>query len=81
MVYVDFAQIPMGRMKMSHMMADGEIELHDMAQAIGVQRRWFQGDHYDICLSKRDAAIERGAQSVSSRFLANLRRARRSVGR
>ncbi|WP_127076175.1 DUF4031 domain-containing protein [Rhodomicrobium lacus] len=73
-VYVDdMHTTPMGcfgRMKMSHMIADSEAELHEMAQAIGVARRWFQGDHYDICKSKREAAIARGARPISMRDFA-----------
>ena len=41
-----------GRMKMSHMIADTSEELHAMAARIGVEKRWYQGDHYDIALSK-----------------------------
>lgn len=56
-----------GRMKMSHMFADTEAELHAMAASIGVARRWYQGDHYDIALSKRAAALASGACAVSYR--------------
>ena len=52
-VYVDQARHPYRRMMMSHMVADSEPELHNMARRIGVAYRWFQGDHYDICQSKR----------------------------
>jgi hypothetical protein len=59
---------PMGRyrrMKMSHMIADTEAELHAMARKIGVARRWYQGDHYDICMSKRALAIKYGAKPIT----------------
>jgi len=73
-VYVDDMYLaPMGRfgrMKMSHMIADSEAELHEMARAIGVARRWFQGDHYDVCKAKREAAIARGALPIPMRDLA-----------
>ena len=73
-VYVDDMFLyPMGkfrRMKMSHMIADTERELHEMADRIGVSRRWFQGDHYDICLSKRFMAVEFGAKEITWRELA-----------
>lgn len=59
-----------GRMKMSHMIADTEEELHEMADKIGVARRWYQGDHYDICLSKRAKAVEKGAVEITLRQLA-----------
>jgi hypothetical protein len=78
-VYVDHARLRFGRMLMSHLMADTDAELHAMADAIGVARRWFQGDHYDVCLAKRALAIERGAVQVSGRRLVELRRARRAA--
>jgi hypothetical protein len=68
-------QYPIGkfrRMKMSHMIATSEVELHQMAKRIGVARRWYQGDHYDICMSKRDLAFKHGAVSVSMRQLAGI---------
>lgn len=55
--------------KMSHMIADSDDELHAMAKKIGVARKWFQGDHYDIAMSKRTLAIEHGAQSISLKLL------------
>lgn len=61
-------------MKMSHMIADSEEELHAMAQSIGVKRKWFQGDHYDICMAKRTRAIELGAITLSMRELVAKRR-------
>lgn len=65
MVYVDdMHERPMGRfgrLKMSHMIADTEAELHAMADRIGVARRWYQGDHYDVCKAKRALAMQFGA--------------------
>lgn len=61
-----------GRMKMSHMIADSIPELHYMADLIGIKRKWFQGDHYDISLSMRDKALENGAQEVTMRQCAAL---------
>jgi hypothetical protein len=59
----------LGRMKMSHMIADTPEELHAMADRIGIARRWFQADHYDVCLRKRALAVEAGAIEVSMREL------------
>ena len=68
-VYVDdMHKYPMGqyrRMKMSHMIADTDQELHAMADCIGVKRKWFQGDHYDICLSMRAKAVAAGAVEIT----------------
>lgn len=75
-VYVDdMHRLPMGqfrRMKMSHMTADSEGELHAMAAKIGVARKWYQGDHYDIALSKRALAVKAGAKEVTLRELAMM---------
>lgn len=75
-VYVDDMHAHYGRMVMCHMAADTEDELHVMADAIGVARRWHQGDHYDICLSKRRLAVRLGAREVSSRELVRVVRTR-----
>ena len=53
------------RMKMSHMIADTDEELNAMADRIGVARRWHQGDHYDIALSKRALAVQYGATEIT----------------
>jgi hypothetical protein len=62
----------LGRMKMSHLIADTDEELHIMAQKIGVARKWFQGDHYDVCMSKRALAIKLGAKPIPLRELAKM---------
>lgn len=75
-VYVDdMYRYPLGqfgRMKMSHMIADTEEELHEMAAKIGVARKWYQKDHYDICLAKRQLAIEAGAFGITMRQLGKI---------
>lgn len=77
MVYVDDMQAAYGRMKMCHMLADTDDELHAMAAKIGVARRWHQKagtpySHYDICLSKRAIAVKLGAQEIDRRGVANI---------
>jgi hypothetical protein len=53
-----------------HMVSDTSYdELHDLAQRLGIPRRGFQGDHYDVPAEMRDAAIELGAQPVTGREL------------
>jgi hypothetical protein len=66
-VYVDDMCAHFGRLIMCHMIADTEAELHAMADAIGVARRWYQRDHYDIALSKRAQAVALGAQEITWR--------------
>lgn len=78
-VYVDSAFHPYRRMLMSHMAADTLDELHEMADKIGIKRKWFQDHnprlpHYDICKSKREAAIRCGALPVSSKRLVKILR-------
>ncbi|MBU6246495.1 MAG: DUF4031 domain-containing protein [Xanthomonadaceae bacterium] len=73
-VYVDdMYLVLMGRfrrMKMSHMIADTEAELHAMADTIGLSRGWYQGDHYDVSMSLRAKAIAAGATPITLRELA-----------
>ena len=71
-VYVDESIWPFGRMMMCHMMSDAEDELHEMADRIGIQRRWYQGDHYDISKSKRKLAVGAGAVEVTGRELVRM---------
>ena len=53
-----------------HLVSDTSYdELHDLAQTLGIPRRGFQGDHYDVPARYRDRAIELGAQPVSGREL------------
>lgn len=81
-VYVDDMNAQYGRMKMVHMLADSDSELHEMADKIGVNRKWWQspektsGSHYDICLSKKALAIKNGAIEITWRQASamNLRR-------
>ncbi len=80
-VYVDdMYKVPMGRfgrMKMSHMIADTEDELHRMAIKIGVFKKWYQRDHYDICMSKREHAINLGARAITMREMGAIMLAKR----
>ena len=75
-VYVDdmhlLAMGRFGQMKMSHMIADTEDELHQMADKIEVRRKWYQGDHYDISLSKRRLAVLYGAEEITIRELGRM---------
>ena len=66
----------------AHLVSDVSYdELHAFAQALGVPRRAFQGDHYDIPASLRERALVLGAHPVRARELvtrlrgAGLRRA------
>lgn len=84
-VYVDDMRAPYGRLIMCHMLADTDEELHAMADAIGVARRWHQApprhdSHYDIALSKRALALAAGALPITLRQAASMNTRRRVTG-
>ncbi len=65
-----YAQAPLGIERWCHMAADsGFEELHAFAERLGVPRRAFQGDHYDLPPRLRERAAELGAEEVSTREL------------
>lgn len=73
-VYVDDMEAPFSNMVMCHMAADSSAELLAMADKIGVARKWIQypgtdKEHFDICKSKKLAAIRHGAIPVTMREL------------
>lgn len=73
-VYIDNFGAPLGRMVMCHMIADSREELLVMVDRIGVAREWIQKagtewEHFDICLSKRAAAVKAGAIELSPKDL------------
>ena len=78
MVYVGKREYKYGRMIMSHMVADTLIELHEMAQTIGIQKKYFQDKkgkpHYDVCKEKKMEAIALGANEVDDRKIIELYR-------
>jgi hypothetical protein len=83
-VYVDRAKNPYGRMIMSHMLADSLVELHAMADRIGLARRHFQPlstPHYDVCQAYRAKAIQAGAIEIDRVRTAALIREWRQPGR
>ena len=82
-VYVDdMYKHPMGRlgrMKMSHMVADTTDELLEMADAIGVARKHIQNpgtvrEHFDVSLGRRQMAVEQGAVEITMRELGRMMR-------
>lgn len=81
-VYVDDMQASFGRMKMCHMIADTHEELVQMADQIGVQRRWLQKagtahEHFDVSMSKRVLAVRAGAVEISRMEIGRKLRAKR----
>ena len=83
-ILVDPAIWPFRGRLWAHLVSDESYEeLHDFAARLGIPRRAFQGDHYDIPEPLREQAIELGARPVTGRELitrlrtAGLRRPRR----
>jgi hypothetical protein len=82
-VLLDPAVWPWRGQLWAHLVSDTSYEeLHVFAGLLGVPRRGFQGDHYDVPASLRDAALALGAEEVTARELlrrlkaAGLRRPR-----
>ncbi len=75
-VLVDAAIWPFEGRKWAHLVSDTSFdELHAFAEQLGIPRRAFQGDHYDVPTDYRDRAIELGAEAVTSRELVRRLRA------
>lgn len=77
MVYVDNFNAHYRGMIMSHMIADTTEELLEMANSIGVSKKWIQDpgtkwEHFDICQSKKALAIKKGAKLINMRELASI---------
>ncbi|WP_114204109.1 DUF4031 domain-containing protein [Janibacter anophelis] len=50
----------------SHLVSDHSIEeLHEFAERMGLQRRLFDEDHYDVPIERYDEAVAAGATPVS----------------
>ena len=61
--------------KWCHLVSDESLdELHEFADRVGMPRRGFQGDHYDVPEEYRPRVVAAGAVTVESREL--LRRLR-----
>ena len=82
-VLVDPAVWPWRGRRWAHLVSDRSYqELHEFAERLGVPRRAFQGDHYDIPAELREQALALGAEAVPARVLlarlkaAGLRRSR-----
>lgn len=84
-IYIDPPIWPGHGYLWSHMISDRSYqELHEFAARIGIPRRGFERDHYDVIADRYNAALVEGARPVSSREIvmllteAGLRRRRRS---
>lgn len=69
-ILVDRAVWPWRGRRWAHLVSDADYEeLHEFAGRLGIPRRAFQGDHYDVPSEYRDAAISLGAEAVDGREL------------
>jgi predicted metal-dependent HD superfamily phosphohydrolase len=76
MILVDPAAWKWRGRRWAHLVSDTSYqELHDFADLLGIPRRTFQGDHYDVPSDYREQAIALGATAVSSRELVSRLRA------
>ena len=75
-ILVDDAVWPWRGRLWAHLVSDTSVdELHAFAERLGIPRRAFQGDHYDVTDELRDCAIAEGARAVSSRDVVRALRA------
>lgn len=85
-VYVDDMEARFRAMKMCHMIADSTPELLEMADKIGIARKWIQHpgthrEHFDIPKYKRARAVKQGAREISMYDLGRILLQRRSKRR
>ena len=83
-ILVDDAIWPAHGRRFAHLVSDSSFdELHEFAVRVGLPRRAFHRDHYDLPHELRAAAIALGAKAVTSRDIvrslqaAGLRRRKR----
>jgi hypothetical protein len=66
-VLVDPAIWPRRGRRFAHLVSDHSYdELHAFARSLGLERGWFEGDHYDVPTEVREQAIAQGAVPVSA---------------
>jgi Protein of unknown function (DUF4031) len=84
--YVDSVRSYPGRglrySEFCHLLADSRTELHAMADALGIPRRFFQDHpwrwHHDLPAHLRDRAVQLGAVEVGMHEVGALLRRRRA---
>ncbi len=75
-VLVDAAIWPFDGRRWAHLVSDSSYEeLHEFAASLGIPRRVFQGDHYDVPAALRAEAVRLGAQAVTAEQLVRRLRA------
>ena len=70
-ILIDQAVWPWRGRRWAHLVSDRSYdELHEFADRLGMPRRAFQGDHYDIPDFLHSRAVHLGAEFVDARILA-----------
>lgn len=78
MIYVDAPLWPAHGTRFAHLVSDGDVEeLHAFAASLGMSRRAFDGDHYDLPERLHAAAVDAGACPVDRRGMVGIVRAAR----
>jgi Protein of unknown function (DUF4031) len=87
-IYVDPPRWPARGRLWSHLISDASFtELHAFAELLGVPRRAFERDHYDLTAERARVAVWMGAVEVPSReiverlYAAGLRRRKNAAVR
>ena len=76
MILVDDAVWPWRDLRWAHLVSDVSYdELHAFAAGLGIPRRAFQGDHYDVHTELRARAIAAGAVPIGTKELVTRLRA------
>lgn len=66
MILVDPPTWPGWGRTWSHLVSDSSLaELHEFAQRVGLPRRLFDEDHYDVPVERYDDVVAAGASEVS----------------
>mgnify|MGYP000893499167 CR=1 FL=1 len=69
-VLIDEPRWPFNGRLWAHLVSDRSLdELHEFAEAAGIPRRGFHGDHYDVPQEYYDEMVTRGAVPTTSREL------------
>ncbi|MET0693762.1 MAG: DUF4031 domain-containing protein [Propionibacteriaceae bacterium] len=72
-VWIDRPDWPGHGRLWSHMISDASYdELHAFALALGIPRRAFERDHYDVIDDRYETALQAGAQPATSRQIVAL---------